>query len=278
MEKELTLQELQQVSLDIMKDIHRFCVEHNINYSLAGGSLIGAVRHKGFIPWDDDMDVFMPRPDYERFRKLYKSDQYEFLCHEDDHSCLMLFGRVCDCKRTVYRQERPWCKHETGVWIDVFPIDGTEDDEKFYLKNHAKLKRICKPFYKFRRQNHHIVKGDNWWSVTKTIVARIIGLNGLIPHLMFKRMYKIETRIDYQKANYWALYSFPNTRPILRNRKDETEPYVLMDFEDTQFYVYKGHDNYLRHQFGDYMQLPPEEERRPKQYWIKFCWKDSSNA
>ena len=275
MEKEMTLKELQQVSLDIMKDIHRFCVENNIRYSLGGGSLIGAIRHRGFIPWDDDMDVFMPRPDYERFRRTYKSDDYKFLCHEDNHSDLMLFGRVCDFKRTITHQERPWSDEMSGVWIDVFPIDGTEDDESCYLKVHKKLQRMCKPFYKFRRQNHHIQKGDSWWSVTKTYLAKIIGLNGLVPHLMFKWMYKIETRVDYDKANYWVLLSFLNPKPLIRNRKDETEPYVLADFEDAQFYIYKGYDVYLRHQFGDYMQLPPEEERQPKQYWIKFCWKDN---
>ena len=73
--KQMTNEEIQQVSLKIMKDIHDFCVKNNISYSLYGGSAIGAIRHKGFIPWDDDLDIAMPRPDYDRFIKTYRSEK-----------------------------------------------------------------------------------------------------------------------------------------------------------------------------------------------------------
>ena len=73
--RKMTLQEIQTVNLELMKDIHAFCVKNNIHYSLAYGSLIGAVRHKGFIPWDDDIDIMMPRPDFERFSHEYKSEK-----------------------------------------------------------------------------------------------------------------------------------------------------------------------------------------------------------
>ncbi len=73
--KELTLSDVKAVSLDILKDVHEFCIAHDIKYSLAYGTLIGAIRHKGFIPWDDDIDIVMPRPDFERFFKEYKSEK-----------------------------------------------------------------------------------------------------------------------------------------------------------------------------------------------------------
>ena len=82
--QELTLKELQQVSLDIIKDVHSFCVNNNITYSIAYGTLIGALRHKGFIPWDDDVDIVMPRPDFERFCREYRSDKLRLIYYGND--------------------------------------------------------------------------------------------------------------------------------------------------------------------------------------------------
>ena len=102
--REMTLKEIQQVSLGILKDIHKFCVEHDIQYSLCYGTLLGAIRHKGFIPWDDDIDITMPRPEFDRFIKSYQSEKgYRLFAAENndgDTEVSVPFARVCEMQRT----------------------------------------------------------------------------------------------------------------------------------------------------------------------------------
>lgn len=269
--QELTLKELQQVSLDILKDVHTFCETNKIRYSMAYGTLIGAVRHKGFIPWDDDVDIVMPRPDFERFCKEYKSDHMQLIYYDNDKTALAAFARVCECDRTGFQTERPWTTQHSGVWIDIFPLDGVTNQEE-YIKRYNHLKRISPIVYKFRRQNHHIVDTDSWWSRTKTILARIIGINGLLPHALLKRIVSIMTKYDYDKCTMYGQMSCLDDGAILFSKQD-FQSTVLLDFEDTRFMAMNGYDNVLRQIYGDYMLLPPEDKRVPKQYWIHFLWK-----
>lgn len=267
--QELTLKELQEASLGLLVDVHDFCIKNEINYSIDYGTLIGALRHKGFIPWDDDVDIVMPRPDYERFCKSYCSDNYKLIYYGNDTTALAAFARVVDCKKTHYETERPWTKQESGVWIDIFPIDGVETDQKLYAKRYNKLKNMCEVAYKFRRQNHHIKKGDSLWSKFKTIVAPIIGLGGSIPITIIKRMVRIMSKIPYGSTPYLGQCSCLDDGPI-QFPKEDFKDYVLLPFEQYEFYAMSGYDHHLKQLYGDYMQLPPEDKREPKQYWIHF--------
>lgn len=270
--QELTNEELQQVSLDLIKDLHRFCVSNQLRYSIAYGTLIGALRHGGFIPWDDDVDVMMPRPDFEKFCKSFTSDKYRLIYYGNDRTALACFARIVDCTNTSYKTERPWTRQESGAWIDIFPIDGVEDDAAAYAKRYNKLKKWASIAYKFRRQNHHIVKTDSIWSVTKTIAARIIGLNGLIPALMIRHMVKVMASVPYDGAKYVGQCTCLDDGPIQFDSADFAS-YVPLKYEDSEFMSIVGYDRNLRQLYGDYMQLPPEDSRHPKQYWIKFYWK-----
>lgn len=271
--KELTLKELQQVGLEVLKDVHAFCVSNGIRYSIAYGTLIGALRHKGFIPWDDDVDVVMPRPDFERFCKEYHNDHLRLIYYGNDRTALAAFARVVDCEKTDYQTERPWTSQESGVWIDIFPLDGVLN-LKEYTRRYRRLKRISWFVYKFRRQNHHIVPTDPWWSKTRTVIAKIIGLNGWIPYVLLKRMVAIMTKHNYDDCSEYGQMSSLDDGPIVFSKQDIKDT-VLMDFEDTQLCVMTGYDRNLRQIYGNYMQLPPEDKRQPKQYWIHFLWKNS---
>ena len=159
--KELTLKELQEISLELLVDLHDFCVSNGIKYSIAYGTLIGALRHKGFIPWDDDVDVMMPRPDYERFCQSFQSNRFRLIYYGNDKTALAGFARIVDVDKTYYKTERPWTKQQSGAWIDIFPIDGVEDDPEIYARRYHRLRKLCSFVYKFRRQNHHISKNDS---------------------------------------------------------------------------------------------------------------------
>lgn len=138
--KEMTLKEMQNFELDILKDFHEFCVSNNIRYSLDGGTLIGAIRHKGFIPWDDDIDVVLPRPDYEKLCSLYQSEKYRLKCFQNDKNCYLGFARIYDFKYTTFDTRYPWCKDKNvGLWIDIFPADGAPDNEDELQKLYGKV-------------------------------------------------------------------------------------------------------------------------------------------
>ena len=272
--QELTLKELQQVSLDILKDVHTFCEANHIQYSIAYGTLIGALRHKGFIPWDDDVDIVMPRPDFERFCKTYQSNNnMRMIYYGNDRTALAAFARVVECEKTHYQTERPWTEQRSGVWIDIFPLDGVANQDE-YSKRYERLKRISWYVYKFRRQNHHIVPTDSLWSKTKTKVARIIGFNGWLPYVLLKYIVSKMTIYKYEDYDFYGQMSCLDDGPIMFSKKDFKDT-VLLDFEDTKFRVMSGYDKVLHQLYGDYMQMPPEDKRIPKQYWIKFYWKDT---
>lgn len=142
--RHLTLQELQQFSLDILKDVAGFCEKNNIRYSLGYGTMLGAVRHKGFIPWDDDVDIMMPREDYEKFRTIYKSKLYSFIDSRNTPDCYIAFGRVCDTKKTLASSCIPWVKKDVGVWIDIFPVDRVPDDKDTFDRIYDSLLLLMK--------------------------------------------------------------------------------------------------------------------------------------
>ncbi len=271
--EELTLKELQEASLGLLLDVHKFCVKNNINYSIDYGTLIGALRHKGFIPWDDDVDIVMPRPDYELFCKEYRSLDYKLIYYGNDPTALAAFARVVDCKKTHYETERPWTKQESGVWIDIFPIDGVETDQKLYAKRYNKLKNMCEVAYKFRRQNHHIKDEDSLWSKFKTLIAPILGFGGKVPMGIIKKMVNIMSIVPYGSTPFVGQCSCLDDGPI-QFPKDDFKDYVLLPFEQYEFYAMSGYDHHLKQLYGDYMQLPPEDKRKPKQYWIHFYKKE----
>ena len=117
LKRQLELADIQKLSLGILKDVHDFCMSHGITYSLAYGTMLGAVRHKGFIPWDDDIDIVMPRPDYERFKKSFKSQCGNALVTEQES--YIAFSRVCDTRHTVASKSLwPWMSNPNMGGVD----------------------------------------------------------------------------------------------------------------------------------------------------------------
>lgn len=267
--KKMSLTDIQKISLDILKDVHCFCENNNINYSLAYGTLIGAVRHKGFIPWDDDIDIIMPRPDFERFCKSYHSSKYKKSNPDKGYT---MFARVYDDTLTyVEQKELPWAPFDTGVWIDVFPIDSVADNKKEFIKTGEKILKLWK--LEFIKRNTFVpLQKKNLQKKIKSIIKTIffpIPISSIL-----KKHRKLMSKYKYGTTNHCSQLCcadniFKEYVPI-----ELFKEYTTILFEGESFKVIKEYDKYLKICYGNYMQLPPEEERIPKQNeTMLFYWK-----
>lgn len=274
--KEMTLKEIQQVGLEILCDVHRFCVENDIKYTLHSGTLLGAVRHKGFIPWDDDIDIAMPRPDYDRFLRTYKSVKgYKLFSRELDNSddVFIAFARVCDTIKTfVDDSNNPWTSREKGVWIDIFPLDGVEDSVTRCRKRIRKISFVW-------HQGTILRKCKAPWSSIKGVknILKQIGRKIILLFISYKAIDKhisMCKEIKWEDSNYYSNLSLMVYGMRDRHHKRVLDTIVLAPFEGYHFYIMEGYDEALREKFGDYMQLPPVEQRVAqhnfnKHYWLK---------
>lgn len=267
--QELTFEEIRSLCLDIMQDVHEFCVNNNIRYSLGCGSLIGAVRHKGYIPWDDDIDILMPRPDYERFCNDYHSAKgYECMCYQKGEYW-SAYARVCDAKRTYVHSPSPMGKKDLGVWIDVLPVDGAENDPTEFSKhaNEAldrfnRLQRV-RSFQKVRNSTFLIRLGFYAISFFKQLNV----------NKETEKYIECCKRIPYGSTKYAAIYTTPLLGAPRHHSYDAFKDYLLVPFEDKSFYIIKEYDHYLSNIYGDYMKLPPEGKRVPVHSMHKYYWK-----
>lgn len=262
--KKMTLQEVQKVNLEMMKDIHAFCVKNGINYSLAYGTLIGAIRHKGFIPWDDDIDIMMPRPDFERFSREYTSEKGYKLSSVYDNDTYVNYTRVYDQDTLVVCPAKA-AKYDIGVWIDIFPVDGISDDENLSKKQFQQLRRYTGTVMQWRKLLHAIERGGIIVKV-KSII-RLIQL-WLVQKGGFPYWHK-------QVINICKEYEFGTTKRcsslvcIEANKFDRQEifltedfsQFVLLPFETERFMVAVGYDHILTVIFGDYLQIPPKDKQ-----------------
>lgn len=273
--KPMTLKEQQDFLLNIMKDVHQFCVDNNICYSLYGGSMIGALRHKGFIPWDDDIDIIMPRPDYDRFCQTYTSNKYQIIDTTNDKNCLLAFARVCDTKDTYVKTSIPWCSKDTGCWIDVFPADGfpINKEEQDEIYNKCRSIRAYVTHMRF-------VKCYFCGSITHRLhqlVSKIIHLNGYGARKGVKKLIEATKTYDYNTSPMWASLSclkIDGKWQLKHHPKDTFEKSLLFPFEDTKFYIMNGYDSVLTQRYGEYMKLPPIEEQQPLHSFATCFWKN----
>lgn len=265
--RKLTLKEIQQQGLDIMKDIHAFCVANNIKYTLAYGSMIGAVRHKGFIPWDDDIDVLMPRKDWERFSKTFISSKGYKLLSAYDKSNYFIFTRVYDDKNTYVVNPAPTCKHRLGVWVDVLPIDGLPADI-----NDFPYEKLCNLLRNTVSLRIAMRSTPPLWKRFKRMVKRILYRQPNV-HKSIMLFHKIAKQYEYGTS---LMCSNLCCRDALDAKKMEAlytsdfEKTQLMPFEDTEFYVASGYDRILQMTYGDYMQLPPKEKQIVRHFDVDY--------
>ena len=151
---ELTLDELKKIEFDILKHFDAFCKEHNIRYYLAFGTLLGAIRYKKFIPWDDDIDLLVPREDYDRLIRLFRdSERYQLFAFEKNSNFHYPFAKLCDMttrkEQTIYKNRGV----KLGVEIDIFPLDGIGEDYESAIKNYKHIDRLNMILISIQKRN-----------------------------------------------------------------------------------------------------------------------------
>jgi len=272
--KELTLKDMQTVSLDILKDVHNFCVKHEIKYTLFAGTQLGAVRHNGFIPWDDDVDIVMPRPDYERFCQTYKSENgYECFCRENS-GCYIAFARVCDMKRTFADCPLiPWINRQTGIWIDIFPLDGAEDDYEAAKQRMKKIENVWQKGLKIRYALETFSTRPSYIKKVKLLLKKIYFFRHLKGDFFDHHIEECK-KIPFGSTEHYCSWSYNRYGMREYHHIRTIKERILHQFEDGEFYIMAGYDEALTDKFGDYMKLPPESERQAIHSFNRYYWKD----
>ena len=276
--KQMTLGEIQQESLSILKTVDRFCRERGIRYGLAYGTLLGAVRHKGFIPWDEDIDVMMLRPDYDRFVREFKAPGLKLYAPETDDHCWLAFARVCDTEKTVVRTLIPWVDpkaEDTGLWIDIFPLDPVPDDTEAYTAVYNKAHALYKELAHFRRTKGKVSAEFPARRRRKNFLQKLLHpiwhfSDPRVPRDKFLRFLK--ELPPYGTTDHVGRLTNANCIGDCFLRADFENP-VRLPFEDGEFFAPRGYDQVLTGMYGDYMQLPPEDQRVYRPEYVKFYWK-----
>ena len=255
MRKLLTLEECKDIQREILAVIDRFCKENQIRYSLCGGTLLGAVRHQGYIPWDDDIDIMMPRPDFDRFRSEFLEKGYHVtdLAGRDD--CVESFVKVC--KDGTVMVDLNFGRELWGVNVDVFPIDGAPSEhlQEHYSKLDSmrqKMFQIC-PYYKSASKRRLPL-------FLKYCLKRIVYFYPGSFRSLKKKVVDGQLAFPYEDATtvgpyYWV----EKTRAF--HPKAVYEDLILLPFEGRLYPCVRQYDRVLTGLFGDYMQLPPVEKR-----------------
>lgn len=252
------IQKLQEVSYQILVYLDQVCREHGITYYLSGGTLLGAVRHQGFIPWDDDIDVMLPRPEYEKLIRLSDSCfKGKYVMHEAqaDSSWYEPWMRICDTQTRIYWPHLK--KYPTGLFIDVFPIDAIPADDKKSNRYFRKLK-----WYNIRR-NASLRKGflpgekGRW---IKTIFGYWLGYRGA--NYYCRRMNEVaQGGGDYHIAEYVGAGIACHYGSREKMKKEVFEGTRMVTFQEQLFPAPAMYQTYLSSLYGDYMKLPPKEKQ-----------------
>ena len=257
--KKLSHLEIQKIELNLLLEFDKFCRKNNLTYYLSGGTLLGAIRHKGFIPWDDDIDICMPRKDYEQLLKIFpqKYKQIYTLRTFERGNFYSPFAKLID-KRTQIISIFFNKMMDYSLWIDIFPVDGLPNSiiltKMIYEKASFYRKLLSLNFAKTNKSNSKI---KMIFKPLARILAKFIGTSNCL-----KILNKLAKKYKYDTSNYvgcivWGLYGIGE-----RMKKSEFEKTVYVEFEGYKFPTFSCWDSYLKGVYGDYMKLPPLNKRK----------------
>lgn len=257
------LRKAQLLMLKILKEVHRVCEENNIKYFLSDGTLIGAVRHNGFIPWDDDVDIGMLREEYEKFCKIAPEklgEEFFFQTTETDPGYGLQFGKVM-LKETkwiecaAFNTERKY----NGIYIDIFSYDKICRNKTKQKLHYSKYRFVTGVI--FVKQNYKFADKLSFSQKLKRLIKNVVA--SMIPLKQFlKWREKICCKYENHRTEDILVTKYGGNFYKNQNELLSLKELILHKFEDEQFYIPRDYDTVLRNLYGDYMTLPPEEKRQ----------------
>lgn len=259
-EKIIPSEEIKKICTNVLEFFSDYCNKNGLTFFLGYGTALGAVRHNGFIPWDDDIDVTMPRPDYERLISIFDNSKEEFLLlsHAKDKDYYYPFAKLCD-KKTKLVEEHYANDANMGIYIDIFPLDGngTERTEAIKhlmkcIKTQQKLNSAMAKHF-FRSRSNIIIE------IIRYIRYRFLKLVG--SEYYFNKLDLHMKRFAYSESKYisnnsWCTYA---VRDLFE--KSMFQKSINVEFEGKEYPIPENFDEYLKSLYGEYMKLPPEEMR-----------------
>lgn len=259
--KELSIAELKQIAFNVLCKVRDVCEAQKIRYFLDGGTLLGAVRHGGFIPWDDDIDICMPRPDYERFIDYCQNNDTEFkvISNKTDKRFTELFAKAYDPNTVCEERYVNKNKAEYGVYVDIFPVDGlgNDTDSALRLLHKSRFKRSLlvatnwQKYFKSRTRK---------WYVEPIRFIFYLFSKFFNQQKLIRKIERIYIEQDFDKSQKVGVVCgcYGDKEVMDRSVYDDR---IDIIFEKETFSAMKKHDEFLTNLYGDYMKLPPENKR-----------------
>jgi lipopolysaccharide cholinephosphotransferase len=249
---------LQNHIIHILLAVDNVCREHQLRYYCWAGTMLGAIRHKGFIPWDDDMDICMPRPDYDRFMTHaheWLPYPYEAICPENHVGYSGGFGKVIDASTTLI--EREHSDYVGGIYIDIFPIDGVPSGQlaqRFAVLRYILLDKLI---YFLNRNPYKHGHGPSSWPIL------------LLQHLFTRswaqrKIRQLRLKYIYDQSEYVLDYDDGVAGVMKKDVLGTPQP---VEFEGHQVMGVEHYDEYLRGKYGDYMVIPPHDNQRQHNFF-----------
>lgn len=251
------LRQVQLVQLEMLKEVDRICTLRGIHYNIIAGTLLGAVRHKGYIPWDDDADVALLRNEYEKFRNACKEEldhsKFYFQDHRNTEGYRWGYGKLRRKGTQFLRENQEHMPYEQGIFIDIFPLD---------MVSNNKIIRTCQNFHcyclrKMMWAPVGMVVSKNWF------LKKWYGiLNALPPDVLYGYYNRYVNECNKKRTKWVRILTFPTPNKEYGYLREWYEKSEKILFENELFWGVKDYDAYLSFKFGDYMKLPPMEMRK----------------
>ena len=256
--KKIQLEEMQQIELNLLLELDKICKKHNLQYYMDGGTLLGAMCYEGFIPWDDDIDLKMPRKDYDELMGLQREfPEYITLDAPSKEHCEYLMLKLID-NRTVLIEKNGKIEKKTGVYLDVFPMDGHPKDEKACEEHFRKLQRYNSLFHGALNSFANMKQSKQLTSRVKGHIYQMI----YSPWKLYQKLTETAKTVDYDTADAVGLVIEGN--PVKeRFEKEWLEPGFTLEFEGYQIPAPSGYKRHLEIFFGEHITNPEYHHNLP---------------